>query len=242
MRTKNKIFAVSLFLASLSSLAIAQNGLGDASKLKGKQIPKTILKGNAPQNNLPKPDPLAGIYKIKGIDSNLCIGKGSKGLTDAITGNLGYGMNLVSCDDIMANWALIPRPDKTYTIRSYKGYFVGGVFFGDYSTCANVARNVIIGPAAIDLNRCEKEFAAEKEVETGKPDQRFRFEKTTDGYWQIKASDNECFDARNHGKDVGTEIVKWACTGNQNQKWQLIYDNDIKDDYLRENLIKEGLY
>lgn len=242
MRIKIKAFAVSLLLASLSSLAIAQNGLGDASKLKGKQIPKTILKGNVQQNNLPKPDPLAGIYKIKGIDSNLCIGKGSKGLIDAITGNLGYGMNLIPCDDIMANWALIPRLDKTYTIRSYKGYFVGGVFFGDYNTCANIARNVIIGPAAIDLNQCEKEFNAEKDVETGMPDQRFRFEKSSDGFWQIKAADNECFDARNHSKDVGTEIVKWACTGNPNQKWQLIYEDDIKSEALREMLIREGLY
>lgn len=239
MKTIFLAITVGALSCLISSVSCAQNAPVDLQKLKANKFTKIAPNNPAPSKAL---EPLAGEYKIKGLQSGLCLGKASKGLTDAITGNLGYGMSLADCSDISATYAIIPRIDGKFTLRLSKTRFIGSVPYTSYSECANVARNVVIGPAAIDISNCAQVLNPVSDLDVGLLDQRFNIVKTTDGYWEIHTQDNECFDARNHGTGVGTEIIKWACSNSSNQKWQLIYEHDLKDNELKEKLIKAGLY
>lgn len=237
---KKLIFSV-LILSLCSNNSFAQNAINDATKLKTKGVRSLNTKPIASTNpaNL---DVVAGIYEIHPLNTNNCAGSIDKGMVDAIAGHLWHGMGLVKCGDyINSKVALIPRPGKKYTIRSLKAPGLG-YFNLDYAYCANVARNVIIGPKAIDFTICDSPPNAKSKSDVGLEDQQFSITKIGDGIFQINTFDNECLDVRNQGTSLGTEIVKWACNGQNNQKFRLTYIEPFTISAILDGLREDGLY
>ncbi len=231
-----------LSISAFYNFAFAQNAPNNMGQIKGKIAPNLKI---TPQKPLPPSkakEPFAGFYNIKGQGSGLCLGTMPKGLGDALFGNFSNGAALEPCNEINTNYALIPRPDGTYTLRQVQATVFANIVPTSLNNCANVARNVVIGPAAIDISKCEYANNYTTPADMGLLDQRFSLVKSSDGLWEIRTHDNECFDARDNGTSSDTEIVKWACNGKPNQKWQLIFDGEIKDEALKQILLNEGLY
>lgn len=242
IKMKNSIKLISIIVLSLFAFnAYAQSAINDATKLKTIPKNKMALK-NKLSTNPAQLDIIAGQYEIHALNSANCVGLMGKGLTDAITGNFGYGLGLVKCGNYtFSKLAIIPRPDKSYTIRSqYSSGF--GLNFDTYNRCANIARNVIIGPKAIDFSTCMSPPNATKKSDIGLQDQQFTFTKIRENVYQIKTFDNECFDVRGQNTGLDTEIVKWACNGQENQKFELTYIAPLDEGEILNSLREDGLY
>lgn len=239
---KNTIKLISIIaLALFANDSFAQSAINNATNLKSNIKSKTVLK-NKPSTNPAQLEIIAGQYEIHPLNTTNCVGGISKGLTDAITGNFGFGLGLVKCGDYtFSKLAIIPRPDKSYTIRSqYSSGF--GLNFDTYNKCANIARNVIIGPKAIDFSPCMSPTNATKKSDIGLQDQQFTFIKIRENVYQIKTFDNECFDVRGQNTGLDTEIVKWACNGQENQKFELTYIAPLDEGEIVNSLREDGLY
>lgn len=239
---KNSIKLISIIAFSLFACnSFAQSAINDATKLKTAPKNKIVLK-NKLSTNPAQLDIIAGQYEIHALNSANCVGLMGKGLTDAITGNFGYGLGLVKCGNYtFSKLAIIPRPDKRYTIRSH--YTSGlGLNFETYNKCANIARNVIIGPKAIDFSPCMSPPNATKKSDIGLEDQQFTFTKIGENIYQIKTFDNECFDVRGQNTGLDTEIVKWACNGQNNQKFELVFIAPLEEGVILNALREDGLY
>ncbi|MBN8649644.1 MAG: RICIN domain-containing protein [Caulobacterales bacterium] len=238
-----KALNLALFLSILflGHNALAQSAIENANKLKLPNKKLTILK-NKISTNPAQLEIVAGQYEIRPLNTNNCLGSISKGLTDAITGNFGYGLGLVKCGDYtFSKLAIIPRPDKSYTIRpKYSSGFT--LNFETYTSCANIARNVIIGPKAIDFSPCMTPVSANKKSDVGLQDQQFTFIKLGENIYQINTFDQECFDVRGQNTGLGTEIVKWACNGQNNQKFELLYIEPLEEGHIINALREDGLY
>lgn len=239
---KNSIKLISIIALSLfANDAFAQSGINNATNLKPIIKGKTVLKGKI-STNPAQLEIIAGQYEIHPLNTSNCVGGITKGLTDAITGNFGFGLGLVKCGDYtFSKIAIIPRPDKRYTIRSH--YSSGlGLNFEIYNQCANIARNVLVGPKAIDFSSCMPPQNSIKKSDIGLQDQQFTFTKIDENIYQIKTFDNECFDVRGQNMGLGTEIVKWACNGQNNQKFELLYIEPLEEGHIINALREDGLY
>jgi len=231
------IIAISLF----ANDSFAQTAINNATNLKSNIKNKTTLK-NKLSTNPAQLEIVAGQYEIHPLNTTNCVGSISKGLTDAITGNFGSGLGLVTCGDYtFSKIAIIPRPDKSYTIRSR--YSSGlGLNFETYRQCASIARNVLIGAKAIDFLPCMSPPNAIKKSDIGLEDQQFKFTKIGENIYQINTFDNECFDVRGQNTGLDTEIVKWACNGQNNQKFRLVYIEPLEEGVILNALREDGLY
>lgn len=209
---------VSLFSSNLSAQAISKapsansNVTSNADKLLKSEKPK------------------AGIYKIRSLQTGMCVGPWIKsGFGDSIAGNENFVMQLANCSEpnnpgyYFNNYvALIPHPFGGYTIRSARpnDYRDND---GRYSRCATIARGVIFGPASIDLLPCESDNDATSFSQIGKPDQRFNLEKLGNNVYIIITNNGECWDVRDQSTRAGTEIIRYICNSQANQKFEFTY-------------------
>lgn len=238
-----KAWNLALFLSIIffGQNSFGQNAIDNAKKLKLQNKKVTILK-NKLSTNPAQLEIIAGQYEIRPLNTNNCLGGISKGLSGAITGNFGYGLGLVECGDYtFSKFAIIPRPNKSYTIRPQ---FSSGLSlnFEPYTNCANIARNVLIGPKSIDFSPCVSTPHSNKKSEIGLEDQQFTFTKVGENIYQINTFDNECFDVRGQNTGLNTEIIKWACNGQNNQKFELFYLEPLEEGHILNALREDGLF
>lgn len=210
------------FISFFAANSIAQTMLN---------APKSNLKSSASANKLLKTDkPVAGIYKIRSLQTGMCVGPWIKsGFGDSIAANDNFVMQLANCTEpnnpgyyFNRYVAIIPHPFGGYTIRSASPTDSRDKD-GRYSRCATIARGVVFGPAAIDLLPCESDNDATNFSQIGKPDQRFNFEKIGENVFMIFTNNGECWDVRDQATNSGNEIIRWICNSQANQKFEFTY-------------------
>lgn len=165
--------------------------------------------------------PRPGIYTIKSIHSRHCI---INRVTNVFT--LTQALRTHACNDYTtAQTAIIPHPNGGYTMRVV--YYNHGN--NPFDICYTVARNVVLGPSEITTTNCGTPQNATSIGFKGLDDQRFTFKKVIGNTYIINTNNGECWDVRNQSIDAGSEIIRWACTGNANQKFELTYNGSLPE-------------
>ena len=91
--------------------------------------------------------------------------------------------------------------------------------------CATVARGVVLGPARIDLARCDMPRGATSRCSVGEADQRFWFRRVGRRTYEVRASvdENECWSVKGNSLGREADIVKWACHEGPDQRFEFEY-------------------
>ncbi len=89
--------------------------------------------------------------------------------------------------------------------------------------CATVARGVVFGPPAIDVLQCGDGAAGICEFNAD--DQGFHFHNVGladgDDVVEVHTPDEQCWDVRGGDTAAGAEVIRWRCTGADNQRFRL---------------------
>lgn len=101
--------------------------------------------------------------------------------------------------------------------------------------CATVARGVIFGPPAIDTLQCG-DNAAELCLFNA-DDQGFHFRRVgpadSDGVFEVRTSDEQCWDVRDANTAPGGDLIRWQCHGGPNQHFRFRRVGELLPDYFR---------
>lgn len=192
--------------------------------------------------------PRPGIYSIRALNSGLCLGSSftSRALSGAFVNRIITG-SCAAPDAVPPNasFAVIPNPLGGYTIRSLSSWNVPNtpnLNVGAYEQCATISRGVVFGPAAIIFQKCEMPPNATQFSQIGTDDQRVTFEVVSKKIFIIHTNNGECWDVQNQSLNPNTDIIRWGCTGNPNQKFEFNYIGPITDQTIENNLGAQGYY
>lgn len=194
-------------------------------------------------DNAPRP----GIYSIRAIHSNKCLGTVfmSRALSGAFLNSFQTGECSSDNPPVSAQFAIIPHPFGGYTIRSLSSWNVPNtpnLNVGPYEQCATVSRDVVFGPAAILYQKCEMPATGVGNSQLGVEDQRVTFEKVAAKTYIVHTNNGECWDVQNQSMNIRVEIIRWACTGNPNQKFEFNYIGKITDKNINDNLAGQNYF
>jgi hypothetical protein len=100
-------------------------------------------------------------------------------------------------------------------------------------TCATVARGVIFGPPAIDTLQCGDNTAGACPFNAN--DQAFHFRRVadTDDVFEVRTSDEQCWDLRGGNTEPGGDLIRWQCHGGLNQHFRFQRVGELTPDYFR---------
>ncbi len=181
--------------------------------------------------------PTPGYYRIRGLESGRCVG------VDPAAGLEVAHLVLRDCADTRAPFynyfAIIPsRWDLSpFTIRPYS---MRGPVATRLSYCVTRTRGAVIGPRRADILPCSFPEHVADWCRAGIEDQTFLIF-TQNGNsarpaYLLSLTINgllpQELDVRNHGTDIGTDLVLWDATGAANQTFELLFDRplDTADD------------
>lgn len=123
-------------------------------------------------------------------------------------------------------WRTHSHSDDSFMVTPHRE---GGVVLrfwnphrADRDGCATVARNVALGPARIDLPRCDAAANARSRCDVGAPDQRFYPRAVGPNVYELRTGDGRCWDVRGAGRDEGTDLVAWDCNGQAQQRFEFM--------------------
>lgn len=175
-----------------------------------------------------------GYYKIRGLESGLCVG------VQPAAGLEAGHLPLRTCDNNFLNYvAIIPvrAQPMTYTIRPF-AYARASNVSTRLEYCVTRARGVVVGAPRTDIQPCGFRGAGASWCEAGAVDQVFVFERMSPGpppsfrVSHRQAGRATYWDVRDHGRDAGTDVLLFNPTGGANQLFELAYDRplDTADD------------
>ncbi len=184
--------------------------------------------------------PAPGYYRIRALESGRCAGVAEG------SGFQASHLVLRSCDDNARPFynyvAVIPVRgyDRLYTIRPYSfSQLSSAAVRTRLEYCVTRARGVVAGAPRADLQPCGFHGRSVSWCEAGAADQLFSFFLVASGpppsyrisfYGTPGAS--PVWDVRDHGRNLGDDILLFAVTGGANQLFELMFDRplDTPDD------------
>ena len=166
--------------------------------------------------------PPPGIYQLMAMHSSFCLA------TDPGGGARVSFLKSVGCGDrtIDSRVMLVPHPSGGVTVRTELGSTRVAT---RRTSCATVARGVVLGTPAIDVRPCEFPDIATSPswCSVGVGDQVFRFRPASPNVFVIRQRDAEspnidavgdqCWDVRGASLDIGAETIRFDCNGGANQ-------------------------
>ena len=167
--------------------------------------------------------PQPGIYKLRALHSQLCLAP------TAAFGRVDF-LHTVSCDDEAAEVMLLPHPSGGMTVRADLTHTRVS---SRRTRCATVARNVVLGPPAIDVLPCDFEGLGSNRswCAVGRFDQVFHFRRVGRDVFAIHDSQTEspdangvgdqCWDVRGASQDIGAETIRFECNGEAQQAFEV---------------------
>ena len=204
--------------------AVYQDGPGIAVPVKGGI---TIEQRKA---LYPPRGPRPGIYRMRALHSGNCVVAYEP--HDGFDRQARFAQIDCGALDVSANpqryyeFVVLPHPAGGYTLRSQLAVNGGRAAVpGQVSNCLTVAPGVVFGPARIELRGCEIPNGLGWD-NAGAEGQRFDLVKVTNDAWELRIAGSnpespDCIAARGGGRESLTDYVKWGCTGNADQRFQI---------------------
>jgi hypothetical protein len=130
--------------------------------------------------------------------------------------------SMVRCGQDGTLIAVLPNPLRgpgAFTLRP------AGAGAGSLRWCATVARDVVLGPAAIDVRNCQSPADARDECERGWHDQSFTFRQLGPRRFKIGTVNGECVAWREDL--VARELAQLACQDSTEQVFDFIYQGPV---------------
>lgn len=92
----------------------------------------------------------------------------------------------------------------------------------EITSCATVARGVVLGAPRIDLRACDPAPAPRSRCDIGVEDQRFRFRRISGNIYEIHTLSQACWDVRGAGRSDRTDVLASDCNSMGHQRFELI--------------------
>ncbi len=195
--------------------------------------------------------PRPGYYRLRVLHSGYCLNVSRSLAPDAQERLKQYTCQptiIPRLDDNFELFAFVPHPAGGHSIRVVTPVVHNGraPVPGQLSNCVTSAPGVVFGPARIEARGCEVP-GGESWTGAGNDDQRFLVQQMAPNAWELRfaasnADSPDCIAVRGGSRDLGTDLIRWGCNGNADQRFMLEWVMPLAVDIESATLARRKWY